>query len=176
MIRTWTEPATLEYLAKLAQRSSFILECGTYTGASAKAMLDANPKLHLTCIDTFECRNESMMSDYPAGMTTKEICEQITLKKEIEEGRCKLIVGDSKSAVSKLNAMFEAMFDAIWVDDGHLTEDVLRDIHCLMPFLRDGGEMCGHDFDVPYNDVALGVIQSGIKFDVPIPRVWRHIK
>lgn len=45
-----------------------------------------------------------------------------------------------------------------------------------MPFLKSGGEMCGHDFDVPHNDVAKGVIASGIAYDVPIPRMWRHTK
>lgn len=171
-IRTWTEQATLDYLAQLAVKSFRIIECGTYTGASAKSMLLSNPKLHVTCIDTFECVNEPMMSDYPMGMTTKEICEQITLKSEIEEGRCKLIKGTSETAVPELIGIY----DAIWIDDGHAAEDVLRDIRCLMPFLKSGGEMVGHDFEVPHNDVALGVIQSGIIYDVPIPRMWRHIK
>jgi hypothetical protein len=66
--------------------------------------------------------------------------------------------------------------DYCWVDDGHATEDVLRDIHSLLPLLRAGGEMFGHDFEVPHNDVALGVIRSGIKYDIAVPRVWRHIK
>lgn len=171
-IATWTEVLTLCYLAELAHSSCSIIECGTYTGASAKVMLIANPTLNVTCIDTFECKNEPMMDAYPKNMTTKEICEQITLRKEIEEGRCRLIVGNSEQGSHQLSGLH----DAIWIDDGHSEDDLRRDIRCLMPLLKSGGEMVGHDFDVPHNDVARGVISTGIHFDVPIPRMWRHVK
>jgi predicted O-methyltransferase YrrM len=184
-IRTWTEVLTLAFLADLASRCDLMIECGSYTGASAKTMLLANPKLHLTCIDTFECRNEPMMSDYPKDMTTGDICEQITLKREIDDGRCQLIVGNSQVGFHKLvnsapdleSSRFYR-FDGIFIDDGHSTPEVLADIKFLMPFLKPGGTMIGHDFDsIPdYNDVARGVIQSGLSYDLPIPRLWRHIK
>jgi hypothetical protein len=71
--------------------------------------------------------------------------------------------------------------DFVWVDDGHATEDVKRDIRCFWPLVRKGGEMFGHDFDSPPNDVALGVIdaartQPGFVHTLPVPRVWSAIK
>lgn len=187
-IPTWTEVLTLAYLAELASKSERIIECGTYLGASAKVMLLANPKLHLYCIDTFTCVGEPMMLDYlskvvsPAGvkaskdLTTGEICRWHTLKQEIEDERCFLVQGNSEDGSIALLRENIPDVDAIWIDDGHAAEDVMRDISCLMPFLKHGGEMVGHDFDVPYNDVARGVINSRIHYDVPIHRMWRHVK
>lgn len=180
-ICTWTEILTLAFLAELASKSLLIVEVGTYLGASAKVMLLANPRLRLYCIDTFACKEEPMMVEYldkigvvRKDLTTWEICHDYSLKQEVKEGRCRLIVGDSEIGSRQLPLM---KFDGCFIDDGHATEDVLRDIRCLMPFLKSGGEMVGHDFDQnPYNDVARGVIASGISYDVPIPRMWRHTK
>jgi hypothetical protein len=66
--------------------------------------------------------------------------------------------------------------DFVFVDDGHETWQVKQDIEYMLPLIRRGGILCGHDFDTPHNDVAMGVIQSGISFDIAVPRVWRHIK
>lgn len=187
-IPTWTETLTLAYLAELASKSENIIEAGTYLGASAKVMLLANPKLKLYCIDTFTCVGEPMMQDYLKSvgenrhLLTGQICRQYTLKQECDEGRCTLILGDSSDGARHLRGNdlskpnHGEWADAIFVDDGHAEEDVLRDIRCLMPFLKSGGQMCGHDFDVPHNDVAKGVIASGIAYDVPIPRMWRHVR
>lgn len=183
-IPTWTETLTLAYLCELASKSDRIIECGTYLGASAKAMLLANNFLTLWCIDTFECFGEPMMLEYlkntdvveKFGVTTKFICENISLAQWVEQGRCRLIQGNSEEGAAQLKNLILGCVDAIFVDDGHQEEDVLRDIRCLMTFLKSGGQMCGHDFDVPHNDVAKGVIASGIAYDVPIPRMWRHIK
>lgn len=183
-IPTWTEALTLAYLAELASRSTTIIECGTYLGASAKAMLLANPRLKLYCIDTFACQGEAMMLAYLKSqgatkgieqMTTYDICRHYTLRDEFNAGRCTLISGDSRAGSQNL-AQFvpNGTIDAVWIDDGHAEEDVLRDIVCLMPFLKPGGEMVGHDYDGD-NDVARGVQMSGIKFDVPVPRMWRSI-
>lgn len=159
-IFTWTEPASLAYCAEIASRSKVAVELGTYMGASALVMLRANPNLHLWCVDTF------------AVAGTHKVCEHF-LGKEIFEGRCELITGDSRRAAGMLVGNH---LDMVWVDDGHATEDVKRDISCFLPLLRSGGVMFGHDFDVPHNDVALGVIASLPSWEIPVPRVWSYVK
>ena len=132
-------------------------------GASAKCMLLANPKLHLWCVDKFSL------------VFGLETVANLFLQDEIVAGRCELINGDSEKGGQMLSHM-HGKLEFVFVDDGHATEDVLRDIRCFYPLLKPGGVMFGHDFDVPHNDVAQGVIQSGIKFDVPVPRMWRSFK
>lgn len=163
-IFTWTEPATLAYLAELANQSELAVELGTYFGASAFVMLTANPDLHLWSADSFEV----------AG--TRHLCENITLKKFIQQGRCELITGDSRVA-SRMLQHVSGQIDLLFVDDGHQEFQVKTDIDCFYPLLRMGRPMTGHDFDInPFNDVARGVISSGHKYSLPVPRLWEITK
>lgn len=164
-IPTWTERETLCFLAEESSKAKLVVECGTYAGRSARVMLDANPGIHLWCIDKF---------DLVFGM--QKIATRM-LQPYVLDGVCELINGDSSKGGEMLQHM-RGKIDLLWIDDGHATEDVLRDIHWLVPLLRPGGICLGHDFDpIPkYNNVAIGVIQSGIKYDLPLPRMWRHIK
>ena len=161
-IPTWTEAETLRYLQHLAINSQFIIELGCYFGASARAMLRANPNLHLWSVDHF------------AVFGSRQISEMF-LFRWIKSGNCELITGDSRTAALMLEHM-KGKIDAAFVDDGHETHQVLADIQNMLPLIKSGGLLVGHDFDIPHNDVALGVIQSGISYDIVVPRVWRHIK
>lgn len=164
-IPTWTEPASLAYWAEIASGSDCMVELGTYIGASALVMLEANPKLHLWCVDIFT-----------AFAFNQEVAAYF-LREHIKSGRCELIKGDSEKAGEMLKHM-SGRLDAVVVDDGHATEDVKRDIRCMLPLLRSRGVLTGHDFDVPYNDVALGVISS-LPMDqvaIMVPRCWTYIK
>lgn len=160
-IFTWTEPETLEYLCELARKADVIVESGTYMGASAFAMMTAaKATTHMWCIDQF-----------PVAGT--EFVTRRNLTWWIERGQLEVIVGDSQRGADMLQHM-RGKADLIFVDDGHAEEDVMRDIRCLGPLLKPGGVMVGHDFEVPHNDVARGVIRSGIKYTIPIPRLWRY--
>ncbi len=160
-IWTWTEDHCLAFCAEQAQRGRVGVELGTYLGRSAKVMLDAGCD-HLWCVDTFDV----------AGI---EHTARHFLQNEIRDGRCELIKGDSARASGMLQHM-AGKLDFVWVDDGHATEDVKRDIRCFLPLLRSGGIIFGHDFEVPHNDVALGVIASLPRFDIPVPRLWSYVK
>lgn len=158
-IFTWTEPASLAYCAEMASRSSCGVEIGSYMGASALVMLRANPALHLWCVDLFQV----------AGI--RKCCEHF-LEKEISDGRCELIAGNSAVAAGMLQHM-KGKLELVWVDDGHAREDLIRDISSFKPLLKRGGVMFGHDFDGT-NDVAQGVIATGIRYEIPVPRVWSY--
>lgn len=161
-IFTWTEDNVMEYLCEAARSAKVIVETGCYMGATARAMLMAAPQdAHLWTIDTF-------------AVAGTEFTSRLNLQPWIRAGRCELIVGDSQRGAEMLWHM-KGKVDLVMVDDGHAEEDVLRDIRCLKPLLRPGGVMLGHDFEVPHNDVARGVVRSAIPYDIPVPRLWRHI-
>lgn len=161
IIPTWTEPEVLSFLEQMAKRSTHAVELGTYFGASARTMLKANPKLHLWCVDKFDV------------FGSRKIAE-LFLKEWILTGRCELITGDSSVAASMLGHM-KGKIDACFVDDGHEDWQVLADIKNFLPLMSSGGVLCGHDWDGD-NDVARGVKQSGIQYDIPFPRLWRYVK
>jgi predicted O-methyltransferase YrrM len=163
-IPTWTEPATLDYCRDIAQGSDFMVESGTYMGASARAMLARNPHLHLWCVDKFMVFGTEKVT-------------RMFLSRWITGGQCEIIVGDMDNAGEML-AHMRGKIDAIWVDDGHAEEDVRRDIRNALPLLRPGGILFGHDFDVPNNDVARGVLSMlpAAEITHPVHRVWQWRK
>lgn len=162
---TWTEPASLAYCAEVAAHSTVMVELGSYIGASAMVMLKASPNLHLWTCDHFQ-----------AFAFNQEVCAYY-LRDFVKQGRCELIKGQSDESARMLEHM-RGKIDAVWVDDGHATEDVKRDIRSFLPLLRSGGQIFGHDFDVPHNNVAIGVLESlpPGKVTFPVPRVWSYIK
>ena len=160
---TWTEDQTLAVLGCYASQSKLIVESGVYMGASSYMMMRSAPAdAHMWGIDKF-------MVSGTEFVTRREMAPWI------KSGAYEIIVGDSERGGQMLSHI-AGKVDLIWIDDGHAEEDVLRDIRCLTPLLRSGGVMLGHDFDVPHNDVARGVIRSGIPYDIPCPRVWRYVK
>lgn len=163
VIPTWTELETLDYLARLADRSEFAVESGTYYGASARAMLANSKQLHLWCVDKF-------MVFGSEGIT------RLFLGEWIAQGRCEIIVGDSVRALSMLPHVVGKL-DFVFCDDGHAEEDLRRDIRCLWPLVKPGGLMLGHDWDGD-NDVARGVLSmfSREQITFPRPRLWQVSK
>lgn len=162
-IFTWTEPLSLAWLAEQASKSTFAIECGVYMGHSSKVMLAANPNLHLWAVDLFMVEG------------TKKVAEYF-MAKEIADGRLEIIPKSSPAAAEMLTHMM-GQIDLCFIDGGHDTETVSKDIRSFLPLLRKGGVLCGHDLDQnPDNDVTQGVKQSLPSFTEPVPRMWMYIK
>jgi predicted O-methyltransferase YrrM len=163
MIFTWTEPLTLAYLAEQASKSNYAAETGVYMGASSFVMLAANPHLHLWSIDPFQVAGTEKVSRY-------------FLRDFIAEGRCEIIPKYTKEAASQLRHM-AGKLDFCFVDDGHAFSDVVTDIESMLPLVRAGGLLCGHDYDSePFNEVALAVQQKLAGHYLPVPRLWCYAK
>src|ERR1700748_1325482 len=135
----------LEYLAKLASKSQWILEIGSWQGRSARAMAD-NTEGFVFCVDTWA---DNAYGSAPAEMT----CYPEWLWNEFNKNHADTIAslkvvphrGNSAemSAVASLNKL---TFDVIFIDAGHNYEDVVLDIRSWSPMLRQGGVLCGHDY------------------------------
>lgn len=159
-IPTWTEELTLAWLAEEASKAKVMVDLGVYMGASSMLMCVASPGSHIWGVDKFMV--------FGTEKVTKHY-----LRRYIGEGRYEVIVGDSARAAQMLQHM-KGKIDLCFIDDGHAEEDLVRDITSMLPLMRPGGILCGHDFDVPHNDVARGVIQTGISYHLPVPRLWVH--
>jgi predicted O-methyltransferase YrrM len=163
-IPTWTTPEELKFCAVIAKKARFMVESGCFVGASAKAMLMASPELHLWSVDHFK-----------AFEFNKQIAA-IFLEPWISEGRCELIEGDMDKAGEMLVHM-TGKIDAAFIDDGHAETDVRRDIKNLLPLLRSGGLLFGHDWHYT-NDVAKGVLSMIPRSELYFPcgSIWAYLK
>lgn len=162
-IPSWTEKEIMSYLAEEASKAKQAVEIGVYMGKTSFIMLKANPVLHLWSVDPF------------AVFGTKEVTEHF-LKDEIAAGRCEILQKASPEAGLQLEHM-RGKLDLVFCDDGHLQEDVERDIRAFFPLLKIGGVMLGHDLDTgPDNDVTKAVKRMLPGYTEPIHRLWRYDK
>jgi predicted O-methyltransferase YrrM len=164
-IFTWTSHLELAWLAEYATHCSHFLEIGSYNGRSAKVVLLANPKLMLTSIDTWDDGNLPTF--------------QHNLGPEMAEGRVNFIQGLSQDLVRRdiLNCPPEG-FDGCFIDGGHLDDLVIADIKNVLPLMKPGSLMAGHDYRTENgqpNDVARGVHAAlGTAFTNPLNSLWCH--
>ena len=167
-IKTWTGDGELAYIMEQATKASFAVEIGTYLGKSAKCMLDANPNLHLWCVDPGIVDFISETACY-------------FMRDEIAQGRCEVIKKYSQEAAPMLEHM-RGKLDLVFIDGNHAFDYVYLDLKLWVPLVRSGGIVCGHDWEAPpsypkKNDVARAV--EFVLFDKvtePVPRIWQHIK
>lgn len=161
-IFTWTEPYALAWLAEQSHQCDYIVESGTYMGASAFAMLRASSRPHLWCVDPFAVAGTEKVTRY-------------FLRDYISKGRCEILPKRSPEASKQLDHM-RGFLDMVFVDDGHAFENVKEDIECWLPLLRKGGLLCGHDYEHPDNDVTRAVKLLLPAHYEPVPRMWAYIK
>jgi predicted O-methyltransferase YrrM len=157
-IWTWTNPLELSWLAEYATTINKLVEVGSYNGRSAKVMLLANPTLLLTSLDTWD--DAGSFETY-----------QKTLAPEIADGRVSFVRGNSQDNLAKLDPWFDGCF----VDGGHLERLVKADIEGVLPLMKEGSLIAGHDYSVEQkNDVWRGV--NSVLKDVknPVDSVWAY--
>lgn len=175
-------------LARRVARGDDLLmaEVGTLVGDTAKHFAKSVGRAKVLCVDTWFAAsadaagahnlNEDLFAKF------KDNCRQ-----EIASGRIQPWRGLS-TVVADLTANRTNMggkFDLVYLDAGHSYEEVKADIEAWLPLLRDGGILCGHDFDnvdsedaIMYPGVRRAVEEAfGDDFERPPPgsSVWAHV-
>ena len=119
-------------------------EIGTERGYFAKTLLDANPKLKLSCIDAWSVykgyrdhTRQNKLDRYYAE--TKELLSQFS-------PRVELIRGWSMDAVKEFE---DESLDFVYIDANHDFQHATNDIAEWSRKVRKGGIVSGHDY-VPY--------------------------
>lgn len=165
--------------------SALIAEVGSYKGHTAKHFLKAIPRAHVACVDTWFGVNAD-----PAGinMMRDEIFEQFkrNCQREIDAKQIEILRGMSVAVAHAVaTGPGAGKFDLVYIDANHEYEAVKADIEAWLPLLRDGGIICGHDFEavdrsgaVLFPGVRKAVEEAfGDDFERPVPgsSVWAHV-
>jgi predicted O-methyltransferase YrrM len=143
----WTShnfPNWMTVLAPLQNRAAHVLEIGSWEGRSAIFWLEYLPRCRLVCIDSFDGGT--------TGPTLPELRSQAALTEGRFDanlapyaGRFEKVVSRSVPALDRLNAR-KSEFDLIYVDGGHLRDEVLVDSLLCWPMLRPGGILIWDDY------------------------------
>jgi len=179
--------------AELVQRVTregqrvLIAEIGSFLGYTAKHFVKSAANVHVMCVDTwFGMTVDGTGLDNMRNDTMAEFRKNCC--REIEAGQIEIMRGIS-SVVSKILRFnqYEGKFDLIYIDADHEYEAVKADIKSWMPMLRDGGIICGHDFDVideTTNNAMFPGVRKAVEeifgvngFVRPAPgsSVWYHV-
>lgn len=127
-IEGWMAERELLWLAEKASLYTKILEIGTYKGRTTRVLCD-NTKGKVTTVDIdghYEFYNS--MIDHVGKMKVHII----------RDTSCNAFI------FFKTNKLF---FDMIFIDGDHSYETVVQDINNASQVLKDGGLLCGHDFN-----------------------------
>jgi len=147
----WAGPNRREYyLDHLVKTNKWTIgvEVGVRTGRTLFHLLDKNPTLKMYAVDKDieQFYNEDVKNKY----------------------NTRLVVLDGISW-EQANSIKEKV-DFVFVDAGHSTKSVVKDINAYRPLLNTSQGLTGHDIDFPAVQEAL--TQLNISFDVGPDNVW----
>lgn len=134
-----------------------VLEIGTFCGGSATIIvlaMDVNNKGHLDCIDlTF-------------NKVTAETMQLLNTRADMYKG-------SSDKIVSKL----EGPYDVVFIDGGHDTKTVKKDIDITFPKITTGGFMLFHDahYSGVRNAIDIAVQENSSLMDCGLVTVSQSI-
>lgn len=156
----------LTYLATLAERCYSIVEVGSWRGRSANAFAVNTPGA-LLCVDTWA---DNAYGNAPADIT----CYPNWLWHDFQRNTAQLpnIETLRMSSVSAATLCSNRKFDLVFIDAGHWYEDVYHDILAWRPLLKEGGILCGHDYNPVHHPPVIQAVNDLVpKFRV-VDTIW----
>ena len=134
-----------------ANASGIVIEVGTYTGASAEAILASSSVKQLICVDPF---NGSAGDHQTCVWSPEAVFAMLQARLVKHVGRFTVMQTTSLNASCLLK---DAFADMVFIDADHSYESVKQDIQIWMPKLHFGGLMCGHDYESRFPGVVKAV-------------------
>lgn len=129
----------------LAKPGSSICEIGVFTGDFANQLLTLNPK-RLMLVDPFAGQMSSGDAD---GNNVKEVYLPLVYLQLVQQvsrfPNLVLLRGYSQELLPLLPA---GSFDVVYIDGDHSYTGVARDLQIAWHLVREGGYICGHDYEM----------------------------
>lgn len=151
----WKGPPRREhYLDHLVKKNNWNIgvEVGVRFGRTLFHLLDNNPNLKMYAVD-----KDITQFDKPGVR---------------EKYGSRLVILDGVSWQQHVH--IKEAIDFVFIDAGHGTKDVIKDVEAYRPLLKTDQGLTGHDVDFPAIQQALK--QLNIKYDVCPDNVWTTIK
>lgn len=151
MTVNWAGPYRREYyLDSLVKEKNWQtgIEVGVRFGRTLFHLLDNNPSLKMYAVDKdiSQFYNEDVKEKY----------------------KDRLVVLEGLS--SEQSEKIQEKVDFVFIDAGHGTKDVVKDINAYLPLIKTKQGLTGHDVDFPAVQAAL--LQCKIDFEVGPDNVW----
>jgi hypothetical protein len=135
-------------------------EIGVWKGAYSASFCQANPALHMLCVDPW--------LSYPAWKDTKNKLDPIeaerfmadayaTARARLAPLNCTIVRKFSADAAASVE---DASLDFTFIDGNHVLEAVTQDLELWAPKVKPGGWIGGHDFRAFTNKPTIHVIEA----------------
>ncbi len=158
--------AELTYLATLAEKCYSLVEVGSWRGRSACAFAENTPGA-LLCVDTWA---DNAYGNAPAELTChpewlwRDFCANTDHLSNVETLRLPSV------AAAKVCA--GRLFDLVIIDAGPSYENVAADIRTWRPLQKQGGILCGHDYNPVHHPPVIQAVKDLVpKFRV-VDTIW----
>lgn len=137
--------ASLVELVKDGHRRVVYLEVGSWTGSSTLAVASL-PNVEIHCVDHWEGQTDP--EDYLSKLMVRD---QITSEQAYQTWRrnvagSRAMIRAYRSCSTSVAATWQKKLDIVFLDGGHLEEEVEADIDAWLPHICSGGILCGHDY------------------------------
>lgn len=143
LLSGWLKPAEHKWLSEQAAHCKRVLEVGSYHGRSTTALLNAG---HVWCVDLWgtEAVGETDYQEFMKNMAPWM-------------HRIDVLRGDSHEMLDGLIRDEVGPFDLAFIDGCHKYKFVRGDIARCLKLVREGGILCGHDYNEQWPDVVRAV-------------------
>jgi hypothetical protein len=129
------------------------VEVGTFEGDYAEKLCQANPELHLCCVDPW--------TKYK-GYT--DIVKPLTISVAYEHAQAKLATYNCtlirEFSVDGAKQFPDGSLDFVYLDGNHRLPYVIEDLHAWIPKIRPGGIISGHDFKKLKGTTRIQVVEA----------------
>lgn len=150
-VEGWMQPSELAWLATAAWEARRIVEVGSWKGRSTMALAESMPADGiLWAVDTWEgdpgndCQMREMREAGPGSVRAEF---ERNLAEYLATGRVRQLAMPSVDGAARLLESEGRVFDLAFIDAAHDHESVAADIRALLPLIRPGGVLAGHDYD-----------------------------
>lgn len=125
-----------------------IVEIGTFSGDTAKYLLDHCSGIWLSCVDPYKgyTAYDTTMMQQQRAYVTSEIFNKYVNVRHID-----------KPSVDAAKDFKPGSVDLVFIDGDHCYSAVLADLEAWYPIVRSGGIVSGHDY---VEGPGLGVVQA----------------
>lgn len=135
-------------------------EIGVWKGAYSASFCEANPQLHMLCVDPW--------LSYPAWLDTKNAMPPEQAERIMDES-----YAIARARLSGLNCTIVRQFsieaakqvpdqslDFAYIDGNHVFDAVTEDLTAWLPKVKPGGFISGHDYRVFANKPTIHVVAA----------------